>query len=360
MIDPHVHLRDWNQKEKETMSHGLSVASKAQFTTLFDMPNTSPTLTFPSTVVQRIEEGSSFARKVEEKEGREMNYCAYGGITGDPSQVEAMVDLHRHLFPRMIGLKLFAGHSTGNMGISSLSGQREVYRTLTRSSYKGVVAVHCEKESLMKGELFSLSEPSTHLAARPPQAEIASIEDQIALVKENRFKGTLHITHISTREGIEMVAYERAKGMEITCGATAHHALMNDAAMRDLGLLVKMNPPLREEQDRKAVFEGLLNGEIDWIESDHAPHTLSDKESGASGIPGFQGTLRLILALREAGIREDVLDSILGERVNGIFRTSFTVDIPSDTGILSLIDEIRDEYDTDPFSSPLYVSRFKG
>ena len=188
MIDPHVHLRDWSQSEKETMAHGLSVASRSQFTTLFDMPNTSPALTFPHLVSRRIEEGTSVAHKVSEQNSREVNYAAYGGITGDLSQIESLVSLHRHLFPRMIGLKLFAGHSTGNMGISSVAQQREIYRTLTETGYRGVVAVHCEKESLMKGELFDPSYPPSHLRARPKEAEIASIEDQIRLVRSLPFK----------------------------------------------------------------------------------------------------------------------------------------------------------------------------
>ncbi len=314
MIDPHVHLRDWNQKDKETLDHGMSVAARAQITTVFDMPNTSPALTFPNLVVQRIEDGQAAAAEVEKRLSHEMNYAVYGGLTADMSQVEAFVELHRHLFPRMIGLKLFAGHSTGNMGISSAAQQREVYQTLARSGYTGVVAVHCEKESLMKGELFDLDDPPSHLKARPRDAEIASIEEQIKLVKETPFRGVLHIAHISTREGIEMVSYERSKGMAVTCGATGHHALMNSSLMNSLGLLVKMNPPLRNEDDRKAVFSGLLSGDIDWIESDHAPHTIEDKNSGASGIPGFQGTLRLIQELRKEGATETRLEQILGGR----------------------------------------------
>ncbi len=350
MIDPHVHLRDWNQKEKETIDHGLTVASRVQFTTLFDMPNTSPSLIFPHLVSRRIEEGSDAARSVSERYSREVHYAAYGGVTTDPSQLEALVSLHHHLFPAMIGLKLFAGHSTGSMGIASVAQQREVYRTLSDTGYRGVVAVHCEKESLMSGDVFSPSDPSSHLKARPREAEIASIEDQIRLVRGLPFRGTLHICHISTQEGIEMVSYERSRGMEITCGATAHHALMTGDLLNTMGLLVKMNPPLRSEQDRKAVFNGLLNGDVDWIESDHAPHTRQEKEEGASGIPGFQGTLHLIRALREAGITESALERLLGGRVNEVFRTAFSVDVPSDSMLEPLIDSLREEYDTDPFS----------
>ncbi len=350
MIDPHVHLRDWGQKEKETMVHGMSVAAASQFTAVFDMPNTSPALTFPHLVTKRIEDGTAAAAEVEKRFHREMRYAVYGGITSDMSQIESFVDLHRHLFPRMIGLKFFAGHSTGNMGISSVVQQREVYRALSHAGYRGVVALHCEKESLMKGELFNLDDPPSHLKARPREAEIASIEDQIKLVKEFPFKGVLHISHISTIDGIEMVAYERSRGMEITCGATAHHALMNDELMSEKGLLVKMNPPLRSEEDRQGVFNGLLSGDVDWIESDHAPHTLSDKNSGASGIPGFQGTLYLIEALRDAGAGEAHLDRLLGGRVNEVFGTSFTVDVPADSVISGLREQIRDEYEVDPFS----------
>ncbi len=344
MIDPHVHARDWDQLEKETIKHALMVASTAGFTTIFDMPNTSPALTFPHIIAKRIEEGQKCAKEIAREQNIEINYCVYGGITSDPSQIETLVTLHEHLFPHLIGLKLFAGHSTGHMGITTSHLLREVYEALKRSQYKGVLAVHCEDEAFIKNDLFDLENPISHTYARPVEAEIASVEKQITLCKESGFKGTLHICHISTKDAIEMVSYHKSKGMDITCGATAHHALLNESIMNTKGLLAKVNPPLRSIEHQKAVFHGLLDGSIDWIESDHAPHTMKDKLLGASGIPGFGGTLRLIQTLREHDVKESHLDYLLGERVNEVFHTDFSVFVPSPMCIDDTVENVIGEY----------------
>ena len=95
--------------------------------------------------------------------------------------------------------------------------------------------------------------------------------------------------------------------MKITCGATPHHILLNKEAETEL---MKMNPPLRPESDRLAIWNALFDGTIDWIESDHAPHTLEDKQNGASGLPGFEGMLLTINTLRNAGMTESRLDEL--------------------------------------------------
>ncbi len=344
MIDPHVHTRDWEQSSKETMYHAFSVASSGGFSTLFDMPNTSPALTFPHIIVKRIEFAKEVVERVEKEKALPLYYALYGGVTSDPSQIETLVTLHRHLFPHLVGLKLFAGHSTGNMGVTTPFLLKEVYNTLKRSHYKGVLAVHCEDERLINNSLFSLDNPPSHLASRPKEAEISSVEKQIAYCKETLFEGTLHICHISTKEAIEMVSYQREKGMLITCGATAHHALLDDSVMETQGLLAKMNPPLRSKEDQMAVFQGLLDGSVDWIESDHAPHTLQDKLLGASGVPGFAGSLKLIKALREHAVGESHLDSLLGDKVNEIFHTDFPVTVPSNIAIDEVVGTIEGEY----------------
>jgi dihydroorotase len=230
------------------------------------------------------------------------------------------------------------------MGVTTPFLLDEVYDALKRSHYKGVLAVHCEDERLIHNELFSLEDPSSHLIARPKEAEISSVEQQIALCKKHSFEGTLHICHISTKEAIEMVTFHRAKGMNITCGATAHHALLDESLMKSKGLFSKMNPPLRSISDQKAVFQGLLDGSIDWIESDHAPHTIEDKLKGASGVPGFAGSLKLLLALREHHISESHLDSLLGDRVNEVYHTDFSVTVPSNIAIYEIMNEVESSY----------------
>ncbi len=345
MIDPHVHLRDWEQSGKETILHGMSVASRLGFTHLFDMPNTAPPCTDRDTILSRLADGGKAA------EGTGVSYHLYAGLTADKSQIEEMAALHGELFPLVVGLKMFAGQSTGNMGIIGKERQRSVFETLASCSYSGVLAVHAEKEELMRPDLFVKGKWETHSEARPSAAETESVRDLIDAAVETGFRGTLHICHVSASSTIELVRKRREDvSFRITMGATPHHALLSVKDSRDHSRLLKMNPPLRSDADRDAVFNALLDGTIDWAESDHAPHAISDKENGASGIPGLPGMLLLLSSLRRAGASEEHLKALFG----GNAAEAFGLDhddgcLPSDP--YCLYEREAGEYPWNPFCS---------
>ena len=305
MTDAHVHFRDWNQSHKETILHGMTTGAGAGFDVFLDMPNTNPPVTDRKAVEERLALGAS-AEKELRKLGHDVHYHLYLGITPDAKQIVEMVQAYRDLFPRVCGLKMFASQSTGNMGIIGKERQLEIYRSLTELGYTGVLAVHCEKEE------FFRPDETRHSDRRPPASEEASVRDQIENAENTGFRGTLHIAHISTKGALDAVREARRCGLvKITCGATPHHILLNRDSETDL---IKMNPPLRPESDRLAIWNALFDGTIDWIESDHAPHTMEDKQKGASGLPGFEGMLLTIKALRNAGMPES--------RLNGLFCTN--------------------------------------
>ncbi len=345
MIDIHVHFRDGEQKEKETIKHGYEVAHKAGIFSCFDMPNTVPPLTNKKTIIERLEMGQQMVETVDKK----ATYRVYAGLTSLEEQIEDVLEAYNELFPRVVGFKMFAGHSTGKMGIIEKEEQRIVYSILAKHNYRGVIAVHCEKTSLMDESLFEISKPETHSKARPAIAEIESIKDQIELINETHFLGHLHICHISTKDGVALVKKAKMNGVNISSGATAHHALLNEAAYKDNNIFVKMNPPLRCEENRKAIFNALLKGDIDVIESDHAPHTIKDKQNGASGVPGFAGTLLLIKALREKGISEEKLIALCGGNANKIFEMELPITVLNNTQIDEVLPEIRSSYPFDAF-----------
>ena len=344
MIDPHVHLRDWNQKDKETIRHGMKVAKELGFSHLFDMPNTSPACTDRDTILSRLADGGEAA----EESG--VSYHLYAGVTNDTEQVKEMVSVHDELFPLVIGLKMFAGQSTGNMGIIGKDNQRRVFEALSEAGYTGVLAVHAEKEELMKKDLFVPGRWETHSLARPSEAETESVGDLIDLAEESGFKGTLHICHVSAASTVSLVKERRkTESIRITMGATPHHALLSvsDAVVHDRYL--KMNPPLRSEEDRACIFSSLLDGTIDWAESDHAPHTKDDKENGASGIPGLPGMLLLASKLRECGADEKRLAEIFGKTAAAVFGLADdNFSVPADS--FSLYEKARTEYFWDPFA----------
>lgn len=300
MIDPHVHLRDWNQAEKETVAHGLATAKECGFTHVFDMPNTDPPLTSRETILKRFELAKGITG---------IEYHIWAGLTADPDQIREMTEVYRELHPRVVGLKLFLGQSTGNMGVIRYDDQKLVLKTLTDLDYRGTVAVHAEKESCMHPEKYVKGQFETHSEARPPEAEIESVKDILKIAEETGFQGNIHIAHISTAGAIEVVRQARMH-QRVTMGVTPHHALFTVEDAKDHDRYLKMNPPLREESDRKAVFTALMDGTADWIESDHAPHTLAQKQACASGIPGFYNMLLLIDALKSAGISDSRLKDL--------------------------------------------------
>ena len=281
-IDAHVHFRDFNQKNKETIKHGLEVARDSGLVAVFDMPNTDPPLMTRDLVIDRL-------KTARDADVPEVFYGIHIGLTSNIEQIKQAVEVYRE-FDEVIGMKLFAGHSVGDLGVINFEDQRTVYKTLTREGYDGFIALHCEKESKLHPELWNSSHPITHCHARPEISEIESVKDQILLIKETGFKGKPHIAHISAPEAVELVNKAKEDGLDISSGSCPHHFIYDWGQMvSENGILLKMNPPLREPKSREKMFQYLREGKIDWIETDHAPHTLDEKvkEPFMSGIPGI-------------------------------------------------------------------------
>ena len=169
MIDPHAHLRDWKQAGKETVAHGLRVAWKAGLDGVFEMPNTDPPLISRAAVEERI--------ALADAAGSPVFHGLYAGLTADAAQIEEMVRTWEQRFPRVVGLKLYAGSSTGDLSVPREADQRRVFDVLTSAGYSGVLAVHCEKESRFRPDLRNPRDPASHCRVRPPEAEIQSIRD---------------------------------------------------------------------------------------------------------------------------------------------------------------------------------------
>ncbi len=310
-IDPHVHFRDADQNYKETIAHGFSVANEAGVSYVFDMPNLLKPILREEDVITRLK---------LVPEDKKCNYFLYIGATSDEDQLKEAIRLVRDR-REVIGMKMYAGRSTGNLAIINEEEQRKVYRILSENGYKGVIVVHCEKESYMKN-IFDPQNPHTHALSRPKIAEIESLKDQIKFAKEYNFKGTLHVAHISCAESIEMVN-ENKKEMNITCGITPHHVIWSDEKLKGPhGNLYKMNPPLRDEEEVKKLQELLKQGKVDWIETDHAPHTVGEKLH--SGFPSGYPTLHIYKEFIEKflpslGISEEQIDKLTFDNIINAF-----------------------------------------
>ncbi len=285
-IDPHVHFRDEEQRHKETIEHGLSIAKKQGVNIVFDMPNTVKPILREVDVKRRL----TFVPESEKD-----RYYLYVGATSDEEQLKEATRLVKE-YKEVIGVKMYAGKSTGDLAILEEEKQKKVYQVLTNEDYTGIIAVHCEKESFMKNT-FDSTRPISHAESRPNIAEVESVKDQIKFIKETGFKGTLLVCHVSCKESLNIINQAR-KNMKIVCGATPHHLMWSDEMLsKSHGLLYKMNPPLRSKEDVEALRKGLLDGSIDWIETDHAPHTIGEKL--IDGFPSGYPTLYIYKELVE-------------------------------------------------------------
>ena len=306
-IDPHVHCRDEKQAYKTTIGEVLKTATEQGVDIIFDMPNTEPPIVSDIDVAKRL--SLVPLRKLDK-------YFLYVGLTAESHQIRSAVNCW-HKWPQVIGLKMFAGRSNDSLSVIADEAQKNVYRVLVEEKYKGLVAVHCERESDLIPDFWKPSRPVSHSEARPKIAEIRSVQNQIKFARDAGFTGTLHICHVSCQETVNAVILARADSnnlFKITCGVTPHHLLFSTTNQLNFGLMgnmLKVNPPLRDEIDRKYLLQCLLRGEIDWIETDHAVHTLTEKLSASalSGIPSLFFYKHLVEEyLPNAGASQGLID----------------------------------------------------
>ena len=150
-IDPHVHCRDWNEKEKSTIMEVMALARSQGIVAIFDMPNTKPPILTKADVELRL--------WTAECEKSQDGYYVYIGATADAGVMEGWGVCSKN--PKVVGIKMFAGKSTGDLSILDLNDQKNVYKTLKQEKYKGVIVVHCEEESLGKPDLWVPANPAT-------------------------------------------------------------------------------------------------------------------------------------------------------------------------------------------------------
>lgn len=239
------------------------------------------------------------------------------------------------------------------MGVTTRDQQSLVWRTLTRLDYRGVVTVHAETESRLHPERWDPSAPISHGASRPVEAEVHSVRQQIELALEAGFRGSLHIAHVTTPEVLDIIAGSRSELPFALCGGvTPHHALLDEAQALDSTVPEwRVNPPLRPAVIRDQLRGRVEAGAIDWIESDHAPHTWRDKTSGAAGLPGIPA-FRLLRDRLRAKLPEREVDRLTHAGVLEAFQLP-TGSIPKNPYADAPWEYVRAarEYPWDPYRS---------
>ncbi len=276
MIDMHCHLRQPGFEYKETIETGSKSAVKGGFTTICPMPNTKPT------------PDSAIILKEIIEEAKRVNLCnvlPYSSV----SKGEKGEELVNFEEMREAGAIAF---SDDGMPVVNAKMMREA---MIKADKEGTfVASHCEEKSVASGAINE-GEVAKKLEVEGvlPEAEEIMAAREIVISETNKIRG--HICHISTKTSVAMIRDAKKRGVPITCETCPHYYSFTVKEVLESGTNAKMNPPLREEEDRKAIIKGLQDGTIDAIITDHAPHSEEEKQKPLSqapnGIIGFETAL---------------------------------------------------------------------
>lgn len=280
-IDVHVHLREPGREDKETIQTGTHAAAMGGFTTVACMPNTQPAADSPETLAYILNQAAKYGST---------RVCPIASITRELAGVEATDWLH-----------LLEAGACGFSDDGRTVMNAEIMRRLLELSADRDFPVisHCEDHNLAGDGVIHAGEVAKQLGVPGIShlVEDTIVARDIALAEETG--GHIHVAHVSTRGAVEHIRQGKARGVHVTGEASPHHLLLTDETVLEHGANAKMNPPLRSREDVDAVVEGLRDGTLDVIATDHAPHAPFEKAQGLVkapfGIVGSETCVPLIL-----------------------------------------------------------------
>jgi dihydroorotase len=292
-VDLHCHLREPGFEEKETIATGTKSAAIGGFTTVCCMPNTEPPLDTPA-ALDWVKEKSSWDSPV--------TLLTIGCITKG-RKGEELTDMDQ-----LAEAGVVAFSDDGDPVASS----HLMRRAMDYGRDLGLPIIdHCEDKTLSNNGIINEGQLSVKLGLKgiPAAAEEAMVTRNLALAKQT--KASLHIAHVSTKGSVELIRRAKQDGISVTSEVTPHHLTLTEeritgkSSKEPFDTNAKVNPPLRTQEDVQALIEGLKDGVIDAIATDHAPHTLADKNCGlelaAFGISGFETAFGCLMSLVHQG-----------------------------------------------------------
>lgn len=277
-VDVHVHLREPGFFYKETIKSGTCAAASSGYTTVMSMPNLNPV---PDSL-----ENLNVQLDIIKKDAV-IEVLPFGSITvGQKGQVlSALNDM----------APFVAGFSDDGRGVQNPEMMKEAM--LNAKELNKIIVAHCEDNSLLFGGYIHDGEYARLHSHKGicSESEWGPIKRDIELLKETG--AAYHVCHISTKESVELIRQAKRDGVDITCETGPHYLLMNDMMLKEEGRF-KMNPPIRSEEDRLALIEGIKDGTIDMIATDHAPHSHEEKSKGLKdslmGVVGIETAFPLL------------------------------------------------------------------
>ncbi|MBF8252070.1 MAG: dihydroorotase [Actinobacteria bacterium] len=282
LVDLHTHLRQPGREDAETVLSGSQSGAKGGFTALSAMANTSPVADNAGVVEQVFRLG---------QEAGLVDVFPIGAVTqglkGESlSEIGAMAD-------SIAGVRVFS--DDGNCVFDPLVMRRALEYI---KKFNGVIAQHAQEPRLTVGSQMNEGNVSAILGLKgwPAVAEEAIIARDVLLV--DHVKSRLHICHVTTAGGVEIIRWAKARGINVTAEVTPHHLLLTDELARSYDPIFKVNPPLRSERDVMALREALADGTIDIVATDHAPHSVESKEcewqEASFGMLGLETALSIV------------------------------------------------------------------
>lgn len=281
LIDSHVHFREPGGTHKEDFFTGTLAALAGGVTTILDMPNTQP----PTDSRERLVEKAALAA-----DKAVVDYGFYLGAT------ESNVEEAAAASDAVAALKLYMGSSTGSLLVTEFA---PLYRHFSTFPLHKPIVVHAEDQQSLT--YFAALHPRDHNQARPALSAQIAVSRVLAIAEKTG--RAVHIAHTTTARELELIQEAKQKGVHVTCEVTPLHLFLNEDDQHRLGNFGKVNPPLRSESDRAALWTHFDT--IDTIATDHAPHTRAEKnqpyEQAPSGMPGVQTMLPLLLTAASEG-----------------------------------------------------------
>jgi dihydroorotase len=338
LVDAHVHFREPGQEYKEDLRTGSLAAAAGGFTTVIAEPNTNPPIDTPTRLRRLL--------NIAEKKCV-INFYSKSAITKGTMGYQ-LVDIGK--------LKEAGARAISDDG-NPIPSHRLMRNALIKAKEWGIlVSPHCEESALYRERILKKQERVGHRLssslmpyglpdAGPYASEAGFIKRDIELAEKTEAR--LHISHVSLAKSVEIIARAKKRGVKVTAEAAPHHLLLTEKMAKEIGPNAKVNPPLRSEEDVAAVREGLANGTIDMIASDHAPHSPEEKnrpwDQAPFGVIGLETTLGLVLTYL---VRPGILTlsqaiekmSIIPARIFGLDELGIGLIKEGDKADLTLID----------------------
>ncbi len=328
-IDVHVHFRDPGYPQKEDFASGTAAAAFGGVTCIFDMPNTLPTINDAKSLAEKHRIASAKA------------YVDYGlyAVLGEDSigNVDALID------GGVIGFKLYMGNTFGRIPSPTTGAMLEAFEVVAPTGKR--ISLHAETNSIMERRESRLraagrTEAIAHLAARPAVVAVEAVARAAILAEWTGAR--IHVLHISSAAELQPLADAKARGVDITGETCPQYLLLDETDYEKFGGVVRVNPPVREAVNKQPLWDALMDGTIDLIATDHAPHAPDEKTrpdiwTVDCGFPGVETQMPLMLSEINRG-RATIEDYVRWSaenpaRIWGLYPRKGTLTVGSDADI---------------------------